>query len=85
MSQEDLRDLLRARPFQPFRLHLTDGSHYDVMHPELVIPFKQVALVAVGGQPELGLPERAVTVSLLHILREEPLETVSGPGQSSQN
>ncbi len=74
MNQEDLRDLLRTRPFQPFRLHLTDGSHYDVRHPDMVIPFRRFAVVAVGGRPEEGLPERPVTIALLHIVRVEPLE-----------
>ena len=37
MRLEDVREFLRRRPFQPFRLTLTDGRTYDVMHPELAI------------------------------------------------
>ena len=31
-----LRDALRAQPFLPFRLHLTDGRAFRVQHPELL-------------------------------------------------
>ncbi len=84
MNQEDLRDMLRRRPFQPFRLHLTDGSHYDVRHPDMAIPFRRTAVLGVGGQPEQGLPERAVTITLLHIVSVEDLETPAGSAQPGQ-
>ncbi|HEV3409517.1 MAG TPA: hypothetical protein VG095_04440 [Chthoniobacterales bacterium] len=29
-----VRERLNERPFRPFRLHLSDGSHHDVPHPE---------------------------------------------------
>ncbi len=36
MRSEDIRDLLKSKPFRPFRFTLTDGTSYDVRHPELV-------------------------------------------------
>ena len=54
MRSEDVREFLRRQPFQPFRLTLTDGRNYDVMHPELALLGRNV--VAVGlvrpGAPE---------------------------------
>jgi hypothetical protein len=32
---EELRHLLRQRPFQPFRVHLTNGKVLDVVCPEI--------------------------------------------------
>ncbi len=81
MNQEDLRDLLRTRPFQPFRMHLTDGTSYDIRHPDMALTTRRTVIVGVGGQPDQGLPERAVTVALIHIVRVEPLET---PAQAAQ-
>jgi hypothetical protein len=83
MNQQDLRDLLKQTPFQPFRLHLTDGRSFAVPHPEMVLPLPRSAVVAVGGEPDHGLYERAVTIVLLYIVRVEPLEvTAKGNGQA---
>jgi hypothetical protein len=80
MRPEDVREFLRHRPFQPFRLTLTDGRTYDVLHPELALVGR--SFVAVGlarpGDPE-GVADRMVTVSLLHIMQIEPIESVSPP------
>jgi len=36
MMLEDLRSMLEAQPFEPFRLRLPDGRALDVPHPEFV-------------------------------------------------
>ena len=78
MRSEDIRAFRRRKPFQPFRLILTDGRTYDVHHPELVmIGCTEVAV----GFPSPGDPEpifdRFTTVSLLDIMRVEPLEALT--------
>jgi hypothetical protein len=81
MPPQDLLQALRRRPFVPFRLHITDGTIYDVGHPELL-------LLAVGsavvGLPSAKLPlpqvERYEIVDLLHVIRLEPLEAAAKPG-----
>jgi hypothetical protein len=35
VQREELQRLLRQRPFQPFRIHLTDGRTYDIRFPEI--------------------------------------------------
>ncbi|MBW3596479.1 MAG: hypothetical protein KY475_04295 [Planctomycetes bacterium] len=34
MTTEQLRDMLSAQPFRPFRAHLADGREVDIQHPE---------------------------------------------------
>jgi hypothetical protein len=34
MTIEQLKRFEQARPFQPFRIHMADGRHLDVKHPE---------------------------------------------------
>ena len=36
MPPEALIQRLRQRPFVPFRLHVSDGSLYEIRHPDLV-------------------------------------------------
>ncbi len=35
MERDRLRELLSRRPFQPFRLHVTDGRAFDIYFPEI--------------------------------------------------
>lgn len=76
MRPEDIRQFLQRRPFQPFRLTLTDGRTYEVRHPELAMIGRSTVAV---GLPTPGDPEpvydRLVTVSRLHIMQLEPLES----------
>ena len=41
VTASDFHTVLRIRPFVPFRVVTSDGTTYDVRHPELV-------MVAVG-------------------------------------
>ncbi len=36
MTTQQLREMLRAQPFQPFDLHMADGQVLPVRHPELI-------------------------------------------------
>ncbi len=36
MQSDQLRNVHRAKPFQPFRLHLVDGRTFDVPHREFL-------------------------------------------------
>ena len=80
MRPEDIRDFLQRKPFQPFRLTLTDGRAYEVRHPELAMVGRSTVAI---GLPMPGDPnpvyDHLVTVSLLHIMQIEPSEM---PGTS---
>jgi len=78
MRPDDIIGLLRARPFEPFRLHLSDGSHFDVGHPELAIVGRNRVVVGLPGKrgPK-GPVERFVNGSLMHITRTEVLNGAS--------
>ncbi|MSS71813.1 MAG: hypothetical protein EXS64_10030 [Candidatus Latescibacteria bacterium] len=36
MTIEQLHNVLQARPFQPFTIHLADGRQFHVPHPEFL-------------------------------------------------
>jgi hypothetical protein len=71
MTTQTFRDLLSARPFQPFRLVMSSGQTYDVRHPEMAMLMKTDLLV--GTDEEEGLPTRYKICSLLHVTAVEPL------------
>ena len=37
MRVDDIRQLTRAQPFVPFRVHITTGESYDIKHPDMIV------------------------------------------------
>jgi hypothetical protein len=80
MSPEELRDALRQHPFEPFRLVMTDGTGFEIRHPDLLWIGQRTAMVGLTGQPGQTFYERSVKVDLLHVIRIEPLEATPPTG-----
>lgn len=76
MAPEELRDILRQNPFEPFRLVMTDCAGYEIRHPDLLWIGQRSAMVGMTGQPGQAFYERAIRVDLLHVIRVEPLEAL---------
>ncbi len=74
MSAVDLVLLLRARPFRPFRLCMSDATLYEVRHPDLVITDLTTAIVGYPSLEHPGAAARFDLVSLSHIVRIEFLD-----------
>ena len=78
MRPDDVLQLLRAKPFQPFRISMSDGQQYEVRHPEMAIVSRSTVLVGVPGPRGLDGPaERVVTCALVHVTRMEALNGAS--------
>ena len=58
--------------FTPLRILLSDGSHYDVTHPDQVMVIRRWSYIGVGGNGQIFYEDNAV-VENLHITRIEPL------------
>jgi hypothetical protein len=70
MRAEDIRELLGARPFRPFRLLTTTNLVYEIRHPELVTLSRAVLHIAVPTAQSMA-GERKVGLALLHIVQYE--------------
>lgn len=76
----DLRALLQARPFVPFRLWLSDGGFVDVRSPEVVMQGKRFAIIGIlDADTRDLLIDRYTTVWYLHVTRHEMLTAGSAP------
>jgi hypothetical protein len=86
MAPQDIEDAVRRRPFAPFRITLTEGSTYEVRHPELCMVGRRAVIVGVlaPGRPDPRF-DHSVTIDLLHIVKLEPVDLTaqSPPSQSS--
>ncbi|HEX4792843.1 MAG TPA: hypothetical protein VH370_03570 [Humisphaera sp.] len=69
---------LRRRPFVPFRLILTSGTTYDILHPEMLFVSKSGLTVAIYDRDQHPAPEeipvRQSLVSYLHVAATEDLQ-----------
>ncbi len=75
MKPDDVLQLLRKRPFEPFRVHLSDGSTFEIRHPELAIVERSKVIIGVPGPKGLDGPvERSIFCALAHITRLEPVD-----------
>lgn len=68
MNAEEIRNLLRREPFEPFRLRLTSGDTYDVLDPNTVALGRNRLFIAFTDG------DRWTFVPYLHIAAVESLQ-----------
>jgi hypothetical protein len=79
MRPEDILRFLRTKPFEPFWIHMSDGSTFEVHHLELAIVERSTVLVGIPGpQGPDGPVEHTVFCALVHITRAERLNGANG-------
>lgn len=71
MSATELLSVIRAKPFRPLRLCMSDGTIYEVRHPEFVIVALGTAVVGYPSPDFPGAAARYDIVSLRHVVRIE--------------
>ncbi len=79
MFLDDIRLRVRKHPFEPFRIYVSDGSHYDVLHHDFVLLTARYVTVALGVAKSDDYPDRVVDIDPSHITRLEPLRNRRGP------
>jgi hypothetical protein len=73
ITSEQIRELLRPKPFKPFRICLSDGSSYDVTNHDMAMVGRNT--VEVGVQPDAqGFAAYFARCSILHITKLEDLQ-----------
>jgi hypothetical protein len=82
MSPLDVLQARCRRPFEPFRIEVSDGTAYEVRHSELVmvgLGSNSIGIPAAGQQQPVY--ERVESVSLAYVVKLVPLGApVTGNG-----
>jgi len=73
IRREDVLENLDKRPFEPFRICMTDGRSYDVTHPDLCMPSRHTVYVGVPDPRLRRTVVRMDQCAYVHIVRFEPL------------
>ena len=76
MTVQNFRELLAAKPFQPFRLVMSSGKTYEVRHPEMAFLSRTSIYVGVDIADD-NVPADYRICSLLHVTAIEPLSAAT--------
>ncbi|MGI0148405.1 MAG: hypothetical protein ACREDF_02575 [Thermoplasmata archaeon] len=52
-------------------MHLSDGTVYEVRHPEMALLTRSTVAIGIEHQPGQGIADDMIYVSLVHIVRAE--------------
>jgi hypothetical protein len=69
---KQLRELLPAKPFRPFRICLSDGTHHNITKQDMAFVGKNTIEIGLNLDPA-GFAEYFARCSLLHITKVEDL------------
>ena len=73
IRRQDVLENLEKRPFEPFRICMTDGRTYDVGHPDLCLLARNTVYVGVPDPRLRRTVIRMDQCAYAHIVRFEPL------------
>lgn len=79
MRRHNLIEALKTSPFRPFRLHVSDGSTFEIRHPEMLMVTRHAAIVGILSSADRSSAEeypeisRSTTVDLMHVTQLEEL------------
>ena len=75
ITAKQIRELLDARPFRPFRICMSDGMQRDIIHHDMAWVLKGTVEVGINLDAD-GFAEYATRCSILHITRLEDIPQV---------
>ena len=82
MRPEEIRDLLQARLFRPFRVHLSNGTSHDIVNGQMAIVDRSALRIHLSVADRPVLSAGVFLVSLIHIVQIEIPATASNPSQN---
>lgn len=84
MRLEDIRTLTRAQPFQPFRIHITNGDWCDITHPDMLVSTPGSVCVAVPD-PNHPLSDGGGSFRIHSLYHLHTVEMLPPPPKSGSN
>jgi hypothetical protein len=80
---EDIQARLREKPFRPLRFIVSEGLHYDIDHPDLVLVGQRDLTIGFATEDRPTVYDRVVRVALFQLVGIEELPTKTGPANGA--
>jgi hypothetical protein len=75
MAPKDILEVVRRRPFEPFRLVLADGAKYDINHADQCMVMKKSVVIGEASPDVGGFIEWTININCWNVIRIEKAET----------
>ncbi|HET7625736.1 MAG TPA: hypothetical protein VFM25_10785 [Verrucomicrobiae bacterium] len=72
-TAKDLQDRMTAKPFHPFKIHLSDGTEYTIENHDTAMVGRNAIEIGLNHDPD-GVAEKFVRCAIIHITRIEDLQ-----------
>jgi hypothetical protein len=72
MEAEEIHNVLKHQPFEPVRIHVSDGASYEITHLDQLMVGRRSSYVGLGGNGDRPFPRIAI-VANVHVMRIEPI------------
>ena len=73
MTADTFREILKRTPFEPFRVVMSSGESYNVLHPKMAFVTAKALFLAIRD-PSNADGERLAFCSYLHVAHVETLK-----------
>jgi hypothetical protein len=70
---QDIKNRLKERPFRPLRIIASEGLHYDIHHPDLVLVGQRDVVIGLPGADDPEIYDGVVRVALVHVVALEEI------------
>ena len=80
MDTNNLREVVRRRPFEPFKLRMNDGRGFFIPHPEYIAVSKRL-IVVIAPTTEVAIHIEPLLVASVHF-EAAPSSPASGTNGS---
>ena len=72
-NAKQIKDLMEAKPFRPFRIHLSDGKTYEVPNHDAAFVKQNEIEIGLDLNKD-GIARRSVRCAILHISEIEEMQ-----------
>ena len=72
MAPNDIRDKLNCMPYQPIRIHVSDGTSYEVHFASDASVNRMEMFIGLDPDTD-GIPTKSIYIDPRHVTRIEPL------------
>ena len=70
-SAEEIQARLRERPFRPLRIVASEGLHFDIDHPDLIVVGRRDLMILTPDPTSPTIYDRVTRVALVHVVALE--------------
>jgi hypothetical protein len=83
-TAEEIQERLRQRPFLPLRIIVSEGMHFDIRHPDLVLVGRRDLSIGKPDESNPNIYSGLIRVALVHVVALEELpatqpQSTNGP------